>query len=606
MATELAKAYVQIVPSADGIKGQLSSAMSGEAESAGKTSGLKLTSALKGVIAAAGIGTALKSAITEGAALEQSIGGIETLFKDSADKMKEYAKEAYKTAGISANDYMEQATSFSASLLQSVGGDTEKAADAANQALIDMADNSNKMGTDLANIQNAYQGFAKQNYTMLDNLKLGYGGTKTEMERLLADAQELSGVEYDIDNLADVYDAIHVIQENLDITGTTSKEAASTLSGSLASMKASFTNLLGYWTIGEDIKPYITEFIQTACTFLFDNLLPALGNIIVQLPTGIATFIATALPMIAEQAASMITTLTTAINEKLPEVLAKGTESATNFITGLFEKMPEIMEKGGEIMSNLIEAIVTALPQILEKGGEIIKTLATAIVSNLPTIAAKAIQIVTKIASTIVQNLPTILAKGIEIVAKLAAGIIEGIPKLIAKLPQVFKAIRDYFKEVNWASIGANIIKGIANGIKNGASAIADAAKNAAKSAFQSAKNFLGIASPSKLFRSQVGEMISLGMAEGIYDGENAVDDAMKDLSRTSTASIDTSMNMPEGNYASKALTENLVNGLAGVANGQQGGTYSINLNVDGKTIANVVFDPLNQLTTQRRVALGY
>ena len=254
MATELAKAYVQIVPSAQGIKGSITQALGGEADSAGAAAGKgfggKLIGALKGIIATAAIGKALSATITEGAALQQSIGGIETLFKESADKVKQNAAEAYRTAGMSANEYMELTTSFSASLLQSMAGDTAKAADIADMAMQDMSDNANKMGTSMEDIKNAYQGFAKQNYTMLDNLKLGYGGTKTEMQRLLADAQKITGVKYDINNLSDVYSAIHVIQGELDITGTTAKEAASTISGSFASMKAAFKNVLGQLALG--------------------------------------------------------------------------------------------------------------------------------------------------------------------------------------------------------------------------------------------------------------------------------------------------------------------------------------------------------------------
>ena len=289
--TELAKAYVQIIPSADGIKGKLTSALSGEAstagDSAGKTAGASLGSAIKKVIAAAGIGAVLKSALSEGADLQQSLGGIETLFKDSADKVIANARNAYMTAGLSANEYMESVTSFSASLLQGLAGDTNKAADVADMALTDMSDNANKMGTSMELIQNAYQGFAKQNYTMLDNLKLGYGGTKTEMQRLLADAQKLTGVKYDMDNLSDVYEAIHVIQEEMGITGTTAKEAASTFSGSLASMKASVSNLLGNLSLGEDIKPAMDALISSTGTFLFDNLFPMVGNIL----TGLVDYI---------------------------------------------------------------------------------------------------------------------------------------------------------------------------------------------------------------------------------------------------------------------------------------------------------------------------
>jgi phage-related protein len=301
MATELGKAYVQIIPSARGITGMIQKEMGGEVASAGVSSGKSLGSnligALKGAIAAAGIGKAIGAALSEGAALQQSLGGIDTLFKASAEKVKGFANEAYKTTGLSANAYMENVTGFSASLLQSLGGDTDKAADIANMAMIDMSDNANKMGTSMESIQTAYQGFAKQNYTMLDNLKLGYGGTKQEMQRLLADAEKLTGVKYDINNLSDVYQAIHAIQENLDITGTTAKEAASTFSGSFESMKAAAQNVLGKLALGENILPSLQALAETTSTFLFGNFFPMVGNIM----SGLGVVISEGLSHVATQ-----------------------------------------------------------------------------------------------------------------------------------------------------------------------------------------------------------------------------------------------------------------------------------------------------------------
>lgn len=262
MATELGKAYVQIIPSAKGISGMIQKEMGGEVASAGVSAGeslgSKMMGAVSGVIAAAGIGKAIGASINEGAALQQSLGGVETLFKDSADKVKGFANEAYKTTGLSANAYMENVTGFSASLLQSLGGDTDKAAETANMAMIDMSDNANKMGTSMESIQLAYQGFAKQNYTMLDNLKLGYGGTKQEMQRLLADAEKLTGVKYDINNLSDT--------------------------GSFESMKSAAQNVLGKLSLGEDIQPALQALMETTSTFLFGNLIPMIGNILKQIP----------------------------------------------------------------------------------------------------------------------------------------------------------------------------------------------------------------------------------------------------------------------------------------------------------------------------------
>ena len=335
--TELAKAYVQIIPSADGIKGKLSNALGGEAssagDSAGKVAGTSLGASIKKMIAAAGIGAALKSTITEGANLQQSLGGIETLFKDSADKVIKNAQNAYLTAGLSANDYMETVTSFSASLLQGLAGDTNKAADVADMALTDMADNANKMGTSMDLIQNAYQGFAKQNYTMLDNLKLGYGGTKSEMERLLADATKITGIKYNLDNLSDVYEAIHVIQGELDITGTTSKEAASTLTGSFASMKSALSNVLGSLSLGEDIKPAMNGLLNSVKTFLFNNLIPMVGNIL----KGLVEYIADT--VVNTDWIAVITQMLTSIKEALVTGVETYFGADTTVLSSIFDSL---------------------------------------------------------------------------------------------------------------------------------------------------------------------------------------------------------------------------------------------------------------------------
>ncbi len=367
MATELAKAYVQIIPSARGIQGSLTQALGGEASSAGASAGQSFGSQLVrtalGVISVAAIGKALGATITEGAALEQSIGGIETLFKDSADTVKAYADEAYRTAGMSANQYMEQTTSFAASLLQSLGGDTAAAADMADMAMRDMSDNSNKMGTDMERITDAYQGFAKQNYTMLDNLKLGYGGTKTEMERLLKDAQKITGVKYDIDNLADVYSAIHVIQGELDITGTTAKEAATTLSGSFNSMVAAGKNVLGKLTLGQDIGPSLEALAQTTTTFLVGNLLPAVGNILKGFPSAIGTFITSAGPQIS-----------TAIGQALGSIspdLSKLWDSLSSKIGGIWQAIGNIAEPISQVFSSATPLIESALTLADEAAGHL-------------------------------------------------------------------------------------------------------------------------------------------------------------------------------------------------------------------------------------------
>lgn len=289
-----------------------------------------------------------KAAYEEGAKLEQSLGGVETLFKDSADIVKKYAATAYETAGISENEYLEQATSFSAALISSLEGDTAKAAEITDTAITDMADNSNKMGTELANIQNAYQGFAKQNYTMLDNLKLGYGGTKTEMQRLLADAQELSGVEYNIDNLSDVYEAIHVIQTELGITGTTAKEAASTMSGSFGQMKSAWKSLLGNITLGNDISDELEAVKNSVSTFA-DNLLPAVGNILDSLPDVIDGIVDTADELVEKFGSE--------ISSRAGPLLEAGRKMITSIGKGLINAAPKLLSFGSDIVGNVVKGI---------------------------------------------------------------------------------------------------------------------------------------------------------------------------------------------------------------------------------------------------------
>ncbi len=465
MATELAKAYVQIVPSAKGIKGSITEALGGEASSAGDSAGgllgSSLVSALKKVVVAAGIGKMLQETITEGANLEQSIGGVETLFKESADTVKQYANEAYKSAGLSANDYMEQVTSFSASLLQSLDGDTSKAAESANSAVIDMSDNANKMGTSIEDIQNAYQGFAKQNYTMLDNLKLGYGGTKSEMERLLADAEKISGVHYDLDNLNDVYSAIHVIQEDLDITGTTAKEAATTVSGSLASMKSAFSNVLGQLAIGGDIQSALGALADSVVTFAAGNLAPMVGRILSGLPqilqgassiivrslniaannadtivqmgidlvTGLTQAIVGAVPYLSEAAVNLISALGSAL------LNTDWSQVASDLISGLNENLAvasgEIFGGEGNILTELANSITANLPTIMGKGVEIVSSLVSGVTENLPAFIAGAEELLSGFAGFITENLPTILQGGVEIVTTLVSGILENLPALI-------------------------------------------------------------------------------------------------------------------------------------------------------------------------------
>ena len=565
MATELAKAYVQIIPSAEGIQGRIRKELEPEADSAGSSFGGKMVGMIKKVIATAAIGKALSASISEGAALEQSLGGIETLFKDSADKVKANAAKAYQTAGMSANDYMELTTSFSASLLSSLAGDTSKAADVADMAMVDMSDNANKMGTNMEDIKNAYQGFAKQNYTMLDNLKLGYGGTKSEMERLLADAQKISGVEYNIDNLSDVYSAIHVIQGQLDITGTTAKEAATTISGSFNQMKAAAKNVMGEIALGMDVGPALNELANTIITFAVGNLLPAVWNVISALPSAIVTFvtalgpqlfvavsglipqiasgITTGIPILYQSAMQLMDQFNIGIQEQLPILLQKGVDFITNIVNGILQNLPQVITMAGNIITYFANTIISMFPTVLSAGASLLLKLVNGIINNLPQIAQAAATAIVRFVASIGQNLPQILQSGITIIGKLAAGLIRAIPNLVGQIPAIISAIVNAFTSQNWGSIGINIISGIASGLRSAAHMLWDAVKGVLGGFKENVLAFFGIHSPSR-WGAYVGEMIDTGIANGLIGKTTLVSNAAAELQKSVKKPIGTSMDL--------------------------------------------------------------
>lgn len=580
MATELAKAYVQIIPSAVGIQGRIQKEIEPEADSAGSSFGGKMVGMIKKVIAAAAIGKALSASISEGAALEQSLGGIETLFKDSADKVKANAAKAYQTAGMSANDYMELTTSFSASLLSSLAGDTSKAADVADMAMVDMSDNANKMGTNMEDIKNAYQGFAKQNYTMLDNLKLGYGGTKSEMERLLADAQKISGVEYNIDNLSDVYSAIHVIQGQLDITGTTAKEAATTISGSFNQMKAAAKNVMGEIALGMDVGPALNELANTIITFAVGNLLPAVWNVISALPSAIVTFvtalgpqlftaasglipqiasgITTGIPTLYQSAMRIMDQFNIGIQEQLPILLQNGVDFITNIVNGILQNLPQVITMAGNIITYFANTIISMFPTVLSAGASLLLKLVNGIINNLPQIAQAAATAIVRFVASIGQNLPQILQSGITIIAKLAAGLIRAIPNLVGQIPAIISAIVNAFTSQNWGSIGINIISGIASGLRSAAHMLWDAVKGVLGGFKENVLAFFGIHSPSR-WGMFVGEMIDTGIANGLTGNTSLISNAAEELQKSLKKPVGTSLDFA---VSGRNSTENENNAL--------------------------------------------
>lgn len=530
MATELGKAYVQIVPSAEGIKGSITKVLGGESAEAGTKSGesigTSLVGKLKGIIAAAGIGAAVKTALDAGGALQQSFGGLDTLYEEASGAAKKYAAEA-AAAGISANSYAEQAVSFGAALKQSFSGDVAKSAEAANQAILDMADNSAKMGTDIGLIQNAYQGFAKGNYTMLDNLKLGYGGTKQEMERLLADAEKLSGKKYDISSFGDMAEAIHVVQENLHIAGVAANEAKTTFTGSFGAMQAAAENLMANMTLGEDVKPALTQLVKSTGDFLFGNLIPMVGNIVMAIPGVVSGLMEQAIPQMMEWIPALFTFLN---GETISGWIDSGMQMITNLSTGFMNNYPQMIQAAGNVLSNVIAFIAQNLPQFQQKGVEFIGQMAQGLINNLPTIISGMAELLAKLLASIGTNLPQFLQKGIELIGKIAAGIIQAIPTVVGKIPQVISGIVNAFGKYNWGSIGTNLIKGIAKGVMNAGGLIKDAALSAARKAFNAVKGFFGIASPSKLMANEVGKYIPAGIAMGIEKNTKPITDAMHDI----------------------------------------------------------------------------
>lgn len=486
---EMAKAYVQIVPSAQGIKGTLEDVFGKETDGLGTKTGLsigtQLVGTIKKVVAAAGIGKLIKESFDMGGALQQSIGGIETLFGAGGKSMEEYAQsvgksvdavkdeyaslmqsqqtvfdnaaQAYKTVGLSANDYMEQTTSFAASLLSSVSKDTNAAAQLANMAMVDMADNANKMGTDMQDIQNAYQGFAKQNYTMLDNLKLGYGGTQAEMQRLLTDAEKISGVHYDLGNLADMYSAIHVIQQDMDITGTTAREAATTLTGSFASMSAAFQNVLGNWSTGADLTAPLQALTDTARTYLVGNLLPMIGNVLQGIPQVIYGLV--------------------------PEVVQTGTELLGSLAQGFTQGIPDFLANALPQLLSFTENLRENAGEFVNAGLDMITQLANGLIAGLPDLIAYVPDIIINICGIINDNLPKLLAEGVSLVVQLGVGIVKAVPDLLANWKKILQAVLSVISAVNWLNIGKNILTGVASGVRSMGSSMLNAFKGGFSSA---------------------------------------------------------------------------------------------------------------------------
>ena len=555
---ELARAYVQIIPSAEGIKGRLTETLGGEAEAAGESAGQKAGSSFGSIFgklagaglaaAATGVSALAKNAVSGFAEYEQLVGGLETMFEDLSYDVEQNASNAFRTAGLSANEYMSTVMGFSASLNQSLianEGNIARAADLSDQIIIDMADNANKMGTSMESIQNAYSGFAKQNFTMLDNLKLGYGGTKEEMERLLSDAEKLTGKKFDVSNFADIAEAIHAIQTEMGITGTTMQEGTETISGSISQLSAAWSNLVtGLATDGADIGPLIDNLVTSAQT-AFDNLLPVITTAlsgIGDLIAGLAPIIVETLPIIVnevippllETAASLIGTAVTAVIDNLPQIIALGLDVILSLCTGIADSLPELIPTVVDVVLQIVDTLTDpgTLGALVDASIAIIIALANGLINALPQLLAKAPEIVANLVTTIIQNAPKLLEAALQLVVTLATGIWNNLGKIGEAAGQIINTLLNGLASL-WDSmltIGSNIVQGVWQGISNSMSWIAGKISGWVGDVVGFFKSYLGIGSPSKVF-AELGGFMAEGVSVGIEGNISSVEHAVEDMS---------------------------------------------------------------------------
>lgn len=569
--------------------------------------------------AAAGVAALTKSSIDQYAEYEQLVGGVDTLFKEASNTIQQYASNAYKTAGVSANTYMEQATAFSASLIQSLGGDTKAAAEYANQAIMDMSDNANKMGTDIESIQQTYQSLMRGNYAMLDNLKLGYGGTKSELERLVADAEELTGQALDPSKFSDVITAIHAVQENMGITGTTAKEAATTIEGSVGMMRAAWDNLLvGIANDNGDLGSLTYEFADTVETAL-SNILPRvkiilgeigqviadMGTIIAQtlpemistvLPSlisagaqllvGLVAGIISALPQLAASVPEIVSALYTSIVSAGPQLATAGTQLLSMFTSGIETGIPDLISRLPQIIEGILNFIAENLPSILDMGVQILTSLQDGIINSISSLVSSLPQVISAITGFIADNLPAIVNAGISVLVNLASGIVSAIPQLVAVLPQIISAIVNGIRNLmgSIVDIGENIVQGIWEGIQNMATWIKNKVTGFFSGIVDGVKGLLGIHSPSTVF-ADMGKNMALGLGDGWDNEYSHIRRDIENGLNFGTANVDYSSSMLG---RSQSGLSNAFNNIAATMG--QNFTITVQSVLDGKVIGETAY----------------
>nr|DAZ16971.1 MAG TPA: tail tape measure protein [Caudoviricetes sp.] len=530
MATELAKAYVQIIPSADGIQGRLAKTMGGESVNAGMSSGNSFAGAFKKAIASAGIGLALKKivgdAFAEGGELQQNLGGTEAVFGQFANTIQTQATSAYKNMGMSASEYMATANKMG-SLFQGSGLEQQRALDLTSQAMQRAADVASVMGLDTASAMESIAGAAKGNFTMMDNLGVAMNATTLEAYALE------KGMNFDWKTASNAEKAELAMKMFMDRTsqyaGNFARESEETWSGSIGAMKSAYKDLMANIMLGNNLGPSLTAMGETIKNFVVNNLIPAVMNIIRGLPMALGALVIEFVPQIINAGNQLITQIITWLQNQFPIFLQQGVEIINNVVNGILGNLPTLIATAGNAITSFIGGILSTLPSVLQAGGTLLLNLVDGVVKNLPSIISAAGIAIGKFILVVGQNLPKILQTGIEILGKMASGLIKAIPDLVSKIPQIIDSIKREFLSVDWWDIGKNIINGIANGLANAGHMLWDAVKDVLGNFKDKVLDFFGIHSPSR-WGEYVGKMISLGFPRGVENNLNPFRNAMDKL----------------------------------------------------------------------------